>query len=156
VAIALPLVAAVIAARLPVRDNSYLWHVRAGSLQIQDGSVLTTDPFSFTAFGLPWRTQSWLMDLLYGWGDRLIGLNLVTPLVVVGSTTLVIALALRVSRTISDPLPAAVGLIWIMWLAIGYFTPRPVLFSLGFLAIFLLATDDRRLRWTLPFLIWVS
>jgi hypothetical protein len=151
----LPLVAAVIAARLPVRDNSYLWHVRAGTLQIDDGVVLTSDPFSFTAFGLPWRTQSWVMDLLYGWGDRLFGLDLVTPLVVVGSSLLVGAIALRVFRAIPRPLPAAVGLVWIMWLTIGYFTPRPVLFSLGFLAVFLLVVAEDRLRWVLPLVLWV-
>jgi hypothetical protein len=154
VAIALPLVAAIIAARLPVRDNSYLWHVRAGTLQIDEGAVITSDPFSFTAFRLQWRTQSWLMDLLYGWGDRFAGLDLVTPLVVVGSTLLVVAIALRVFRAVPHPLPAAVGLVWIMWLTIGYFTPRPVLFSLGLLAIFLLVAEEDRLRWALPLVLW--
>jgi hypothetical protein len=42
-----------------------------------------------------------------------------------------------------------------MWLTIGYFTPRPVLFSLALLAIFLLAADDGRLRWALPIVIWI-
>ena len=46
-----------------IRDNSFLWHIRAGSLQIESGSVLTEDPFSFTAAGEPWRTQAWLIEL---------------------------------------------------------------------------------------------
>jgi hypothetical protein len=155
IALALPLVAAIVAARLPVRDNSYLWHVRAGTVQMDAGEVLTSDPFTFTAFGAPWRTQSWLIELLYGWGDRLWGLQLVTPLVVLGSTLLVAAIALRAFRTVPRPLPAAIGLVWIMWLSIGYFTPRPVLFSLSVLAIFLLVADVVRLRWTLPVLFWL-
>lgn len=155
VALTLPLVAAVIAARLPVRDNSYLWHVRAGTAQIDSGSVLTTDPFSFTAAGADWRTQSWIMDLLYGWGDRLWGLELVTPLVVIGASLLMTAIALRVFNAVSKPLPAAIGVVWVMWLVIGYFTPRPVLFSLVLLAVFLLAADAPGSRWTLPFLMWL-
>ena len=155
IALAIPVLAAVIAARLPVRDNSYLWHVRAGTLQIDNGSVITTDPFSFTAFGQAWRTQSWLMDLLYGWGDRIVGLGLVTPLVVTGSALMVAAIGLRVFRAVGKPLPAAVGVAWIMWLVIGYFTPRPVLFSLALLAGFLLIADERRLRWTIPMAMWL-
>jgi hypothetical protein len=42
-----------------------------------------------------------------------------------------------------------------MWLTIGYFTPRPVLFSLTALAIILLVADEVRLRWTLPVLFWL-
>ncbi len=155
VALLLPLVAAVIAARLPVRDNSYLWHVRAGTLQIELGEVLTTDPFSFTALGRPWRTQSWLADLLYGWADNLWSLETVTPLVLTGAMVLVGAIGLRVYRTVPSPLPAAIGTIWVMWLTIGYFTPRPVLFSLALLAVFLVAADDQKLRWTLPLLMWL-
>jgi hypothetical protein len=155
VALLLPLVAAVVAARLPVRDNSYLWHVRAGSLQIESGEVLTVDPFSFTALGRPWRTQSWLADLLYGWADRIWGLEAVTPLVLVGALIMVGAIGLRVYRAVPVALPAAIGTIWVMWLTIGYFTPRPVLFSLALLAVFLVAADDQRLRWALPLIMWL-
>jgi len=155
VALLLPLVAAVVAARLPVRDNSYLWHVRAGSLQIERGEVLTADPFSFTALGRPWRTQSWLADLLYGWADSIWSLGTVTPLVLVGAVVMVGAIGLRVYRSAPVALPAAIGTIWVMWLTIGYFTPRPVLFSLALLALFLVAADDKRLRWTLPLIMWL-
>ena len=43
IALAVPLIAAVISGRIPVRDNSYLWHVRAGTLQIDLGRVLTEE-----------------------------------------------------------------------------------------------------------------
>jgi hypothetical protein len=155
VALMLPLVAAVVAARLPVRDNSYLWHVRAGTLQIEQGEVLTADPFSFTALGRPWRTQSWLADLLYGWADSIWSLETVTPLVLAGALVMVGAIGLRVYRTVPVALPAAIGTIWVMWLTIGYFTPRPVLFSLALLAVLLVAADDQRLRWALPLVMWL-
>ena len=155
IAMAVPIIAAVISARIPVRDNSYLWHVRAGTLQIDVGRVLTEDPFSFTAAGRAWRTQSWLADLLYGWLDRKWGLAVVIPIVAVGALLIVGSIALRNYRILGSPLPAAVATAWVMWLLIGYFTPRPVVFSLGFLALMLVIADEDRLRWALPPLIWL-
>ena len=137
IALAVPIIAAVISGRIPVRDNSYLWHVRAGTLQIDLGRVLTEDPFSFTAAGRAWRTQSWLADLFYGWADRKWGLAVVTPIVVVGALLIVGSIAVRNYRVLQSPLAAALATTWVMWLLIGYFTPRPVVFSLGFLALML-------------------
>ena len=99
IALAVPLIAAVVSGRIPVRDNSYLWHVRAGTLQSDLGRVLTEDPFSFTAVGRAWRTQSWLADLLYGWLDRRWGLAVVTPIVVCGALLIVGSIAVRSYRT---------------------------------------------------------
>jgi hypothetical protein len=75
--------------------------------------------------------------------------------VVVGTLVLVGAIALRCYRAVGSPLAGAIATTWLMWLTIGYFTPRPVLFSLALLAVFLVAADDSRLRWTLPLLMWV-
>ena len=155
IALAVPIIAAVISGRIPVRDNSYLWHVRAGTLQIDLGRVLTEDPFSFTAAGRAWRTQSWLADLFYGWADRRWGLAVVTPIVVVGALLIVGSIAVRNYRVLRSPLAAAVATTWVMWLLIGYFTPRPVVFSLGFLALMLVVADEQRLRWALPPLMWL-
>ena len=155
VALTVPLAAAIIAARLPVRDNSYLWHVRAGTVQIDRAAVLTADPFSFTAEGRPWRTQSWLADLMYGWGDRLWALEFVTPLILLGSILLVAAIALRVFDMVKSPLITALGTAWILWLTVGYFTPRPVLFSLALFSLLLVVADRSQLRWTIPPLIWL-
>ena len=65
-----PWVALVIDAWAPIRDNSFLWHIRAGELQASAGEVLVADPFSFTMLGERWLTQSWLAELLYGWENR--------------------------------------------------------------------------------------
>ncbi|MGA8039099.1 MAG: hypothetical protein WCA93_03220, partial [Acidimicrobiia bacterium] len=76
----LPWVALVIDAWSPIRDNSFLWHIRAGELQATAAQVLTTDPFSFTMLGHPWLTQSWLAELLYSWGESHWGLGFVPPM----------------------------------------------------------------------------
>ena len=52
-ALLVPWVALVIDAFAPIRDNSFLWHIRAGELQVEAGEVLTSDPFSFTMQGAP-------------------------------------------------------------------------------------------------------
>ena len=65
-----PWIGLVVGAASPIRDNSFLWHVRAGTLQLDLGHVLRTDPFSFTMQGAPWRTQSWLLELGYGLLER--------------------------------------------------------------------------------------
>ena len=155
IALAVPIIAAIISGRIPVRDNSYLWHVRAGTLQSDLGRVLTEDPFSFTAAGRAWRTQSWLADILYGWFDRKWGLAIVTPIVVCGAMLIVGSIAVRTYRVLRSPFAAAVATTWVMWLVIGYFTPRPVIFSLGLLALILVVADEERLRWTLPALMWL-
>jgi hypothetical protein len=148
-------VAVIIAARLPIRDNSYLWHVRAGTVQMEMGSVLTTDPFSFTAMGRPWRTQSWLADIAYGWLDERLDLRAVPLIVAIGSLTLVLFLGLRCYRMVGSGLVATLPLLIIMWLTLGYFTPRPVLLSLALFGVVLVVTDHPRLRWTIPLLFWL-
>ncbi len=56
-------IVALIAAR-SISDNSFLWHIRAGAVQLADERVILSEPFSFTMLGAPWRTQSWLVELL--------------------------------------------------------------------------------------------
>jgi hypothetical protein len=79
----------------------------------------------------------------------------VVPVVLVGAVLLVATIAIRAYKSVGTPLVAALGTGWILWLTIGYFTPRPVLLSLALLGLFLLAADLQRLRWTLPVLMWI-
>ena len=67
-----------------------------------------------------------------------------------GALLIVGSIGLRSYRRFEIPLPAAVATTWVMWLLIGYFTPRPVMFSLGLLALLLVVADEERLRWALP------
>ena len=60
-----PLFMVALFAARPIKDNSFLWHIRAGSAQSTVGEALNNDVFSFTRFGSEWRTQSWLVELLY-------------------------------------------------------------------------------------------
>ncbi|HYM52578.1 MAG TPA: hypothetical protein VEW45_03730, partial [Candidatus Dormibacteraeota bacterium] len=50
-----------------VQDPDYFWHVTAGRLIAQTGSVPSADPFSFTWAGQPWTPHEWLSELLMFW-----------------------------------------------------------------------------------------
>ncbi len=155
VALVLPWIMAVVAARLPVRDNSFLWHVTAGRLQIEQGAVLTADPFSFTFSGVSWRTQSWLLELFYGFADNSLQLKFVVPMMMVVATAtfaFMLAAAYRLTRSIEAT--ALVGVLT-AWVSAVFLSPRPVIASYLLMAIVVASCLDRRLRWVLPLVIWV-
>jgi hypothetical protein len=152
----IPWVALVIDAWSPIRDNSFLWHIRAGELQIDAGSVLTRDPFSFTMLGERWLTQSWLAELLYSWGESLAGGLGFVPLMLLALSTITFAcvglVAYRRSRSVTS---TAVVLLLSVVLMISFLVPRPVAFSFALFGLTLVAWDIPRLRWTLPFILWM-
>ena len=155
VVLLLPVTAIVIAGRRPLRDNSFLWHTKAGQLQIEQGAVLTADPFSFTKGGEAWRTQSWLADLLYGYFDSLSPLAAAPWMTAAAGAAIVYFAALRAYRPARSAFATGLVALVVMWVSLGWFSPRPVVFSLALLAVLLVAADDPRLRWSLPLLIWV-
>jgi len=63
IAVALPVVAALVAARSTV-DLAYA--VRAGQLMLDGGAPLRADPFTFAAGGRPWVDQQWGAQLVFG------------------------------------------------------------------------------------------
>ncbi|MFP3914826.1 MAG: hypothetical protein ACLFWM_08120 [Actinomycetota bacterium] len=136
-------------------DNSYLWHVRAGERQIDLGEVLTTDPFSFTMAGEPWRTQSWLAEILYAPLDAWGGLSVapfITTLCAAVTFLLLGVLAYRRSRSV---ISVVVYLVATSIAFAAFINPRPVIFSFPLFAAVVVADDDRRLRWALPLLLWL-
>jgi hypothetical protein len=154
-ALIVPLVALVIAAWGPIGDNSFLWHIRAGEIQALSGSVLTTDPFSFTMFGEGWLTQSWLVELLYGWGESISGLGFVAPMILAVSMITFVCIGLIAYRASRSVPATAFVLILTTLLMISFLVPRPVLFSFLLLSLLVLAWDRPSVRWTAPFIVWI-
>jgi hypothetical protein len=150
-----PWVGLVIAAFQPIRDNSFLWHIRAGSVQIDAGEVLRADPFSSTFGGEPWRTQSWLIELLYGRLEEVVGLAFV-PFFILGFGLVVIAtVSIRLRSVMSDRRGLALALILLVWIAVSFLVPRPVIVSFALLALLIGAVSSRRTHWLIPMLIWI-
>jgi hypothetical protein len=150
-----PWVALVIDAWAPIRDNSFLWHIRAGDLQARAGEVLTADPFSFTMNGQPWLTQSWLAELLYMWGERNWGLGFVPPMLLLMTSVTFLGIGLIAYRRSHSLSGTAVLLMLSTILLISFLVPRPVIFSFALFVLVILAWERPATRWALPLLFWV-
>jgi hypothetical protein len=48
-----------------LRDSDTLWQIRIGQWIVENGALPTTDVHSFTRFGEPWISSSWLAQVLY-------------------------------------------------------------------------------------------
>ncbi len=151
----IPWVALVIDAFAPIGDNSFLWHVRAGTLQLEQGSVITTDPFSFTAGGETWLTQSWLADIVYGSLEELSGLGFVPLLLLVVTALTFGGIGLIAYRSSQSVMATGVVLVLSTVSLISFLVPRPVIFSYLLFVLVILGWERKPARWTLPFLFWV-
>ena len=141
--------------RTAISDNSYLWHITAGRLQLDLGSVLTADPFSFTAAGQRWRTQSWLAELAYAWSEGRWGVDVgrwIPPLV--GGLTFLI-LTVVAAKYLRPGLGLAVVMALTALVALPFMNPRPVVFSYLLMALVVLALERRHLSWTVPLIAWL-
>ena len=154
-ALLVPWVALVIDAFMPIADNSFLWHIRAGSAQAETGTVLTTDPFSLVLRGEQWITQSWLVELLYAWGEDTFALGYVAPMILVASTLTVAGIGVIAYRRSASVAATAITVFLTTILLLRFTVPRPVLFSYPLLVMVILAWDRKSARWTLPFLFWI-
>ncbi len=155
VVLALPWIPLVVAARKPITDNSFLWHVAVGRGQIDQGSVYTADPLSFTMAGAPWRTQSWLVELGYGFLDRGFGLHFVPWMI--GSVGIIafLGLALVANQLWRRPLQLSFFVASSIGALLPFLVPRPALFGFALFALVLVASRDERLCWTIPLLFWL-
>jgi hypothetical protein len=153
----LPFLGLAFRAVTPIRDNSFLWHIRAGELQLDIGEVLQTDPFSFTELGSSWRTQSWLIELLYGWLFSLTGgVQWVPAMIFIILGTAFGFLGLAVYRWTRDPLSTAIALLVMTWVAFFFAVPRPVLASFLLIAATVVVLQNAdRVGWALIPILWL-
>jgi hypothetical protein len=122
---------------------------------MEQGAVLTSDPFSFTALGKAWRTQSWLADLLYGQLETWFDLGYVWVMVAVGGTLIMGVLLLVAQWRIAAITWRAAYVIASAVVLAGYLNPRPALFSLLLFGLVILAVEERRLWWVMPLVFWI-
>ena len=154
----IPFVVVAWRAGLPIGDNSFLWHVRAGTLQLETGEVLRADPFSFTALGEAWRTQSWLLELGYGWLENTtggIGWVPIMKFVFMALTLVLLGLVLHQVGGRRSALTFA-GLLLLIWQGTPFGVARPALFGFLLLAAVVAVPHMRpRPLWLLPVLFWL-
>lgn len=140
----------------PAADGDLFWHLAAGREMVATGSLLHTDPFSVSAAGRPWVDVHWLFQLgLFGVHAvaGLSGLVIVKCLLLASSATLLLAVVVRRGGTLVA-LPFAVAFSIAMFSVRELLLVRPVIATLGFLALFLFLLERFRregaLRWLAP------
>lgn len=153
----LPLIAVGYRATYPIGDNSFLWHIRAGQIQLEAGEVLRSDPFSFTFAGEPWRTQSWLLELGYGvLANATGGIGWTSVMIFVIASLTLGFVALASYRWTRDPGRVVLVLAMLTWVGFFFFVPRPVLASFTLLAItVVILQHHERAGWAIVPLMWL-
>lgn len=138
----------------PLQDNSFLTHLATGRLILDEGSVPTTDPYSWTALGREWTVQSWLASVIYAGLEDLVGLGGVRVL----ATGLVVALTVllwKLTDVVDGLLGRAVAILLALMVGVGVWVERPLMFGAVGLAFLLLAAEGRvDPRWLVP-VIWI-
>jgi hypothetical protein len=149
-------IVAALAARV-IKDNSFLWHIRAGSVQLGDQLVLSTDPFSFTRLGDSWRTQSWLAELMYaGLESTFVGLAWANWMVFLAGAAVTMLIGFAVYRHVQSPVVTGFVLLLAVWLMGPFLQPRPVILSYVLLAALVVTLQNKdRVAWLIVPIIWI-
>lgn len=146
-------------ARQLTPNGDTFWALKTGQWVLNHG-IPYTDPFSWTARGLPWVAHEWLFDtVLYWLSSRLgfYGLAFTVWLAVAGFFVCL----WRLCRAESKPMPAtAMVFALAVMLPYSYMVTRPQVYSYLFFTLFLylLTKNDTRWRWILPpvTLLWAN
>src|SRR3954469_10033433 len=136
-----------------LRDPDTLWQIKVGQWIIDHGAMPYTDVYSFTRFGEPWISSSWLSQVLYAtvyasldWAGPVILTSLA-----VGAT---VAIFIYLLDPYLDPTPAMLLVTLALLMSGTHFLARPHMLALPVMLAFvggLMAAADRRdhPRWLL-------
>lgn len=119
--------------------------------------MISADPFSFTAAGQAWRTQSWIVELAYAGFESTTSSLAWSNWFVFGIGGVVLALiGLGIYNRNRSPVIVTLGLLVAMWLFAPFAQARPVIVSYVFMAVLVLILARRgELMWLLVPLFWV-
>ncbi len=56
-------------------DGDPFWHIKAGSVMLEQQSLIDSDIFSHTAFGTPWTAHEWLSEIIMAGIHKVAGLE---------------------------------------------------------------------------------
>lgn len=122
-------------------DSDTWWHLRAGSWILENGRILTYDPFSLTRQGQAWVYPGWLAQILLFGVFQLAGyrgLNLLTAFMVFLAFWFL-------WRTMEGPSLAKAFTVLLAAAASGvYWSARPQILSFTLTAIFLWVLEKKR------------
>ena len=136
-----------------VMDTDIWWHLAAGRVMVEERRWIFADPFAADTLGNPWVDVHWLFQvlvyLLHRWGG--IAALVVAKIALVG---LGVGLGVRaLCARLAPPLwlPAAVGVVAMLYPARHLMLARPTVFTLVAMTLMLLIVErvrrTDRLRW---------
>ncbi|VXB69930.1 hypothetical protein [Aeromicrobium sp. 9AM] len=123
-------------------ESDTFWQVRTGILTLSHWSLPTTDPYSWTALGRPWRLNSWGFNVVVGALDHIGGLAAVA----LGSEAIVAAalwvVLLLAKRRDAHPFVAAVSVHVAILLLFTFLSARPQVVDYLAVLLIVLLLDD--------------
>ena len=133
------------AGEILLRDSDSMWQIRIGQWILDHGAMPTTDVFSFTRYGEPWISSSWLSQVLYAivYGGDWAG-PVILSSIAIGAT---VAIFLHLLSPYFDPARAILIAALALLLSTIHFFARPHVLALPVLLAFiggLMAAADRR------------
>ncbi|MHC2476189.1 hypothetical protein ACVJF0_007166 [Bradyrhizobium elkanii] len=149
------------AGEILLRDSDTMWQIRVGQWILEHGAMPTSDVFSFTRFGEPWISSSWLSQVMYAlvYGGDWAGPVILSSMAI-GAT---VAIFLHLLSPYFDPARALLIAALALLLSTIHFLARPHVLALPVLLAFiggLLAAADRRTSpswWLLPLMtLWAN
>ncbi len=148
-----------------LRDPGSFWHVVAGEKMLSTGHILRNDPFSFTVTGHSWVADQWLAECGMAAVHRLAGWD---GLLLLAASVLA-ALYTWITRRLLGSglhwLPAGLLLALILLIGSPQFHVRPLVVTLGLLAVSFAWLVDveagkkafRQLWWLVPLVVlWAN
>ena len=148
-AVLIPVLGATLA---PMSTVDLAYQVRVGDLMRASGSILSTDPLTFTAAGQPWLNQQWGAGLLLSVGYSIggwAGLALLRALLV----GLAVGLVFWTARRWLSVRPAALLALGAFVVGIGALALRAQLFGIVCLVLVIALIAGRQTRPRLAFLV---
>lgn len=147
-------------ARLNLPDPDTWWHIAVGEEILAKATWPTTDSYSFTAHGHPWRAFEWLGEVLMAAVARG-GPRALTALLTGLCVTLFLLLFHSVTLRGTTPKAAFLACIVQLPLAVSAFALRPQLLGYIFLLLTFICLENfqrgrRKALWVLPllFVLW--
>jgi hypothetical protein len=144
-------------------DPDLWWHIKTGELILSTHRWATTDPYSYTAKGMPWMSCEWLGDVVFAAVYRIGGLRGLEALLVVLASAVILALYAFATLRCGNSKAGFVASAVLLTLANASFNLRPQMMGYLFLILTLIVLERfrqgrQRAVWLLPvlFMIWIN
>ncbi len=140
------------------RCGDTLWHIKAGSVMLEQRGILTHDVFSHTAAGRSWMAHEWLAEIIMALVHQAGGLGGVAVFFSL-VTALTFWLLMRLARHYADDVSALLCTLVAFLLALSHLLARPHLFTwlLCTLTLYILTVRrDRLFLLPLITLVWAN